>query len=233
MIRRVVSLVPSVTETLLEWGVVPVGVTRFCEHPELAVVGGTKNPDIEAIVALAPELVVLDREENRLPDAEALAAAGLALHVTHVRRLTDVAPTLGALAAALGVDQGEGKGVPLPGPGPAGRRIRVYVPIWRRPWMSISRATYGSSLLDAAGATNVLADHPDPYPQVPLEQVAALRPDLVLAPSEPYRFSARHAGLFAGVAPMVPVDGKDLFWWGVRTPGALGRLRALLGSVEL
>ena len=82
---RVVSLVPSVTETLLAWGVVPVAVTRFCLQPQLAAVGGTKDPDLARIVALAPDLVVMDDEENRRDDAEALEAAGLSLHVTHVR----------------------------------------------------------------------------------------------------------------------------------------------------
>ena len=74
---RVVSLVPSVTETLLAWGVEPVAVTRFCEQPALRAVGGTKDPDIGAIVALAPDLVVVNDEENRREDAEALGAAGL------------------------------------------------------------------------------------------------------------------------------------------------------------
>lgn len=230
MSPRVVSLVPSVTETLLAWGVVPVGVTRFCEHPELPAMGGTKNPDLERIVAAAPDLVVLDREENRAPDADALSAAGLALHVTHVRSVDDVAPTLAALRHALGVGE-EGKDAAFPERPAAERPLRVYVPIWRRPWMSISAATYASSLLEAAGALNVLAGHPDPYPNVPLEQVAALGPEVVLAPSEPYRFAARHAPLFSEVAPMVPVDGKDLFWWGARTPAALARLRELVASL--
>ncbi len=101
---RVVSLVPSVTETLLAWGVDVVACTRFCEQPQLRHVGGTKDPDIEAIVGLAPDLVVLDREENRLPDAEALEARGVRLHITHVTGLADVGPTLGSLAAAVGVD---------------------------------------------------------------------------------------------------------------------------------
>ncbi|MHB8504302.1 MAG: helical backbone metal receptor [Acidimicrobiales bacterium] len=226
---RVVSLVPSLTETLLLWGVVPVGVTRFCEHPELPGVGGTKNPDVAAIAALRPDVVLVDREENRLPDAEAIAAAGLRLHATHVRAVADVAPTLAELRSLLGLLPE--KGVALADPGPGERRTRVFVPIWRRPWMSISKATYGSSMLEAAGAVNVLADHPDAYPTITLEEVAALAPVAVLAPSEPYPFAARHAPLFAGVAPYVPVDGKDLFWWGARTPAALARLRAVVAAL--
>src|SRR5262245_35700425 len=73
---RVVSLVPSVTETLLDWGIRPVAVTRFCEQPGFPTVGGTKDPDVAAIVALEPDLVVVNDEENRREDADALAAAG-------------------------------------------------------------------------------------------------------------------------------------------------------------
>ena len=92
---RVVSLVPSVTESLLAWDVVPIAVTRFCEHPELPHVGGTKDPDVDRIVSLAPDLVVVNDEENRKEDFDALEAAGLAVHVVRVTRVEDVAPRAG------------------------------------------------------------------------------------------------------------------------------------------
>jgi ABC-type hemin transport system substrate-binding protein len=97
---RVVSLVPSVTETLLAWGVDVVACTRFCEQPTMRHVGGTKDPDIAAIVALAPDVVVVDREENRRDDADALTAAGLRVHVTHVVDVEGVPTMLAELAAA-------------------------------------------------------------------------------------------------------------------------------------
>jgi ABC-type Fe3+-hydroxamate transport system substrate-binding protein len=222
---RVVSLVPSVTETLLAWGIEPAAVTRFCEHPELPNVGGTKNPDVAAIVALAPDLVVMDDEENRLADAEALRAAGLAVHATHVRSLPDVAASLVSLAAAVGAPEPK---VVLPDPVPA--RRRAFVPIWRRPWMSFNRETYGAAVLGGLGIDSVFADHHDRYPTVTLDDVAATRPDLVLAPSEPYPFAERHLDELRGLAPDVRlVDGQDLFWWGARTPAALDRLRVALG----
>jgi ABC-type Fe3+-hydroxamate transport system substrate-binding protein len=233
MTARVVSLVPSVTETLLAWGVVPVAVTRFCEQADLPPVGGTKNPDLDAVVALGPDLVVMDREENRREDAEALRTAGVPVHVTAVRSVDDVGPTLDRLRRALGLDP-QGLGVPGPVPrarAPQGRRPRVWVPIWRRPWMSINGSTYGSSLLDRGGAVNVLADHPDPYPTVTPEEIAVLAPDAVLAPTEPYPWAERHRHLFEGVAPMVVVDGHDLFWWGTRTPAALERLATVIGAL--
>jgi ABC-type Fe3+-hydroxamate transport system substrate-binding protein len=225
-VLRVVSLVPSVTETLLSWSIRPVGVTRFCEQPELNAVGGTKDPDVAAIVALRPDVVVMDREENRVEDATALTAAGVALHVLHVRALAEVGSALDGLAQRLGIDPPRVSSVHSE----PSRRRRAFIPIWRRPWMSINAQTYGSSLLEAAGFINVLAGDRATYPTVSLDTVAALRPDVVLAPSEPYPFSERHRGELEAVAPVLLVEGKDVFWWGVRSAGAVKRLTALSDS---
>ena len=99
-----VSLVPSATETLVALGVRPVGCTRFCDLPGVPAVGGTKHVDVDAVVALAPDLVVVNDEENRVEDAQALTARGLVLHSMSPRSVTDVGPVVCALAAALGVD---------------------------------------------------------------------------------------------------------------------------------
>lgn len=224
---RVVSLLPSVSETLRAWGVTPVAVSRFCEQPDLPTVGGTKDPDVAAIVALRPDLVVVDREENRREDAEAMEAAGLRLHVTHVTALDDVAPTLAALAAAVRVAPPAAKAPTAP---PAVRR-RAFVPIWRRPWMTCNADTYGMSLLRALGVDGAFDDAPTRYPEVTLEDAAARRCDLVLLPSEPYPFAERHVDEVRAVAADVRlIDGRDLYWWGVRTPEALARLGQVLGS---
>jgi hypothetical protein len=231
---RVVSLVPSITETLAMWGIEPVAVTRFCERPDLLSVGGTKDPDIPAIVALAPDLVVMNEEENRAEDAEALEAAGLGLHVTRVRRVADVDAELEGLGRAVGHT-----GLPAPGFSFGRQRAgesegtRAFVPIWRRPWMTLNCDTYGSSMLEALGIGNVYADAHDRYPTVTLEEAAARAPDVVLAPSEPYPFKARHVKELAEVAPVELVDGQDLFWWGARTASAFARLRVRLGAFTL
>lgn len=222
---RVVSLVPSVTETLLAWGIEPVAVTRFCEQPAIEAVGGTKDPDTARIVALRPDLVVVNDEENRIEDHDVLVEAGLAVHVVRVGSVADVAPAMAALRHRLGlvpVDDAE-----LPAPAPVSRR--AFVPIWRRPWMSIGRATYGSSVLEHIGIENVCATLPDRYPEVALADIDA---DVVLAPSEPYPFRERHRRELEQVAPVVFVDGQDLFWWGVRTPAALRRLRAAMAHLR-
>jgi ABC-type Fe3+-hydroxamate transport system substrate-binding protein len=224
---RVVSLVPSATETLLALGVTPIGVTRFCEHPELPQVGGTKNPDIGAIVALAPDLVVLCEEENRKEDAEALAAAGVATCALAIDAVDDASFAVAALAGLTGTgshDAVRSFAIPAAARVEAVDRVRAFVPIWRRPWMTSSGATYGSSLLAHLGIDNVFADATTRYPEVELEQVAARRPDVVLAPSEPYEFKERHVAELREVAPVELIDGQDLFWWGIRTPAAIDRL---------
>jgi ABC-type Fe3+-hydroxamate transport system substrate-binding protein len=219
---RVVSLVPSVTETLTAWGHPPIACTRFCERPDLPYVGGTKNPDVAAIVELAPDLVVLDRQENRREDADALEAAGLALVVLDVRSVAGLVADLDRLASAVGAT------VPAAGAPPPLEPLdrRAFVPIWHRPWMTIGPDTYGSSVLAALGVANVFGDAADDYPEVTLADVSARQPDVVLVPSEPYVFRDPHVAELGELAPVVRVDGQDLFWWGARTEGALHRLHA-------
>lgn len=216
---NVVSLVPSVTETLTAWGRPPIACTRYCERPDLPHVGGTKNPDVAAIVALAPDVVVVDRQENRREDAETLEAAGLTVVVLDVCSVVGLPEQLDHLAAEIGVAPAA---IDIPACPPLG--LRAFVPIWRRPWMTIGSRTYGSSVLAALGVDNVFADADTDYPQLDLEQAAACAPDVVLVPSEPYGFGDAHLEELTAVALPVRVDGQDLFWWGARTPAALARL---------
>lgn len=219
---RVVSLVPSMTETLLAWGVTPVACTRFCEQPALPHVGGTKDPDVGAIVALGPDLVIVDTEENRREDFDDLVAAGVEVWPLSVRSIGDVTEQLPPLADALGVAW---RAPVLPPP--AARCLTAFVPIWKRPWMALGTPTYGSSLLDHLGVGNAF-DHDGPYPQTTLEAAAQRRPDVVVAPSEPYPFAERHRPELERVAPTVLVDGRDLVWWGARTFDAVERLAGQL-----
>ncbi len=227
---RVVSLVPSATETLLAIGADVVACTRFCEQPGLPHVGGTKNPDIAAIVALAPDLVVVDEEENRREDADALEAAGLELLVLAVRSVDD------AVAAVAELARRSGRPAPvLDVPATVVGQARAFVPIWRRPWMTINGDTYGASVLRAVGIELVTATSPDHYPTIELADMAALAPDLVLVPSEPYSFTAAHVDELRVAFPSAIVelvDGQDLFWWGTRTPGAIERLRPAAPAIR-
>lgn len=225
---RIVSLVPSSTETLLALGADVVACSRFCEQPQLPHVGGTKNPDVAAIVRLAPDLVVLDREENRIEDHDALLAAGLDVFVSDVTDLPGAIAVVGELAALLAVPT---PNTQLPGADVQTPRRTAFVPIWRRPWMTISSSTYGGSLLAHLGIDLVPVGDPAPYPTVELDEIAASEPDLVVVPSEPYDFGPRHLAELGEAFPgarIVEVDGQDLFWWGSRTPAAVSRLAAVL-----
>jgi ABC-type Fe3+-hydroxamate transport system substrate-binding protein len=201
----------------------------------LPTVGGTKNPDVDAIVALAPDFVVMNDEENRVEDWRALRAAGIEVHDMSPRSVDAVGPAVHSLCQRLEV------AAPPPfEPGAwqawcASTRFTherdAFVPVWRRPWMSIAADTYGASMLERLGIGNVFDDAAERYPVVTLDFVAERAPGIVVLPSEPYAFTEAHAAeLRAAVSavPIVFVDGRDLFWWGIRTPSAVDRLRDAL-----
>ena len=221
---RAVSLVPSITESLLAWGVTPLACTRYCEQPQLLHIGGTKNPDIDAIVALEPDVVLVDRVENRKEDADALLDRGVHVVDIDVQLLSDVSSQMAIVSRAVGIDAP----TILTPPAKAIERT-AFIPIWRRPWMTIGAETYGSTLLETLGIGNVFADATTDFPEVHLDEVAARKPDLVLVPSEPYEFTAEHLVELAVVgAEIIEIDGQDLFWWGARTPAAIDRLSSVL-----
>lgn len=219
---KIVSLVPSVTETLLAWNIEPTACTRFCEQPSLHHVGGTKDPDIAAIVALQPDLVVVDREENRKEDAEALIEQGITVCDLHVVSVHDVPQEMQRLSDLVG-----GPTLELSERVEQEQRSIAFVPIWRRPWMTISEKTYGATLLRCLGIQVFQPDSPDAYPTLSDDDLAGLAAQMVLLPTEPYVFSERHIAEVqerTGISDVRIIDGKDLFWWGARTNDALARL---------
>ena len=223
----VVSLVPSVTETLIAWGIQPIACTRFCERPEIKSVGGTKDPDVEAIRSLAPDLVIVDQEENRLDDYQALVGSDLTVEALHVTSLPDVASQIAHLASIFDVEW-----TCSPGPPKLSRNLTAFVPIWKRPWMTIGARTYGVSLLEHLGIEVLFSGYNESYPTIDEGTISALSPDIVLAPSEPYPFGKRHLKELERIAPTFFVDGQDLFWWGSRTEDAIQRLDAQLETIS-
>ena len=235
---RVVSLVPSATETLRALGVTPIACTRFCEQPDLPTVGGTKDPEVAQISLLKPDLVVVNDEENRFDDVDRLRKLGLPVHEMSPRSVAEVGPAVAALAEAVGAEVPEPFGRASWGAWLEERRRlrtgeprRTFVLVWRRPWMTLAGDTYGSSVLHLLGCFNVYTGQGLRYPMVELTEAAGRKPDLVLLPTEPYPFKDRHVAEVAEGIPetdVVIVDGQDLFWWGIRTPGAVERLAAAL-----
>ncbi|WP_411106403.1 helical backbone metal receptor [Streptomyces sp. cmx-4-9] len=231
-VRRVVSLVPSLTEAVAQSAPgLLVGVTDWCTHPPdpagVQRIGGTKNPDVRGIVALRPDLVIANEEENRAPDLAQLRAAGVEVLVTEVRDLPQALRELDrVLVGALGLKR----------PGwladaeaawarvePAGT-LTAFVPIWRRPWMVLGRDTFAGDLLARLGVRNAYAGHAERYPRVPVEELAAAGCDLVVLPDEPYRFSVSDGPeAFPGL-PAALVSGRHLTWYGpslVQAPAVL------------
>ncbi|MFI5398828.1 MAG: helical backbone metal receptor [Candidatus Binatia bacterium] len=249
--QRVVSLVPSLTETLftLGRGEIVVGVTRYCTEPPDAVrqverVGGTKNPDLARISGLRPDLVIVSAEENRKEDFEALERAGLTLFVAfpiHVRDvgslLRRVGELIGASTCAERVAKEQEEVLLELGEVSDARRLRVFCPIWKNPWMSFNSDTYAYDMLSIAGGRNVCAERDERYCRVTLEEIAATMPEVILLPDEPYVFTAKvlpdleplHDTPAWRVNRVHFIDGKALSWYGPRTAPALRYLRSLLG----
>jgi ABC-type Fe3+-hydroxamate transport system substrate-binding protein len=230
----VVSLVPSLTETLFDLGAGDdvVAVTDYCIFPEGLTrprVGGTKNPRVEEIRALAPSLVHMNLEENLRRHAEAIETFA-PVFVTEPKTVLDVVAlieTLGRLhgrvarAAELAGELREAiEGAPK-------TSFTFACPIWKKPWMWCGGDTYVSSLVSACGGRNVLEER-ERYPAMPLEEVAALRPDILFLPDEPYLFTDDDAREIDFARVIGPFPGHLFTWHGTRT--ILG-LRFLAGSL--
>jgi ABC-type Fe3+-hydroxamate transport system substrate-binding protein len=236
-LARVVSLVPSLTEAVAK--TLPgalVGATDWCTHPadlEVSRIGGTKNPDTDRILALAPDLVIANEEENRGPDLDALRAAGCAVLVTEVRSVPQAFAELERVLIACGAPgrprwlaESEAAWACLPRPQ---ARTTAVVPIWRRPWMVLGRDTFAGDVLARLGVDHLYAGHPERYPRVPLEELRAAAPDLVVLPDEPYRFTADDGPESFHGLPCALVSGRHLTWYG---PSLAEAPRVLSGALR-
>ena len=240
---RIVSLVPNLSEVLAVWGLAErtVAVTDWCVAPAGAFahasrIRGPKNPDVAAIVRLAPDVVVANEEENRELDVRRLRDAGLSVYVTRVRTVAGAAATLQGLGQALGVASA---GTALAdelrraGPrGPVGRAaVAVLCPIWRDPWMLVGRDTFAGDLLARAGADVWHPPGDARYPRIELEDARSAGVDVVLLPDEPYAFGERDRAVFDGWGCRVHlIDGAGLTWWGPRTPTAIRRIAEIFAD---
>ncbi|ASW57883.1 cobalamin-binding protein [Plantactinospora sp. KBS50] len=238
--RRVVSLVPSLTEAIAVTAPeLLAGATDYCTHPaglDVPRVGGTKYPDLERILAADPDLVVANAEENRREDVEALRAAGVPVWVTFPRTLDAALVSLDRLLAALGRTTGPpwlaaARAAWAAPPVPAGRR-RAVVPVWRRPWVVLGSGTFAGDLLARLGVRNCYADAAQRYPRPALSELLDQRPELVVLPDEPYPFSDRDGPeAFAGI-PAALLSGRHLTWYGPSLAEAPALLAAQLAAAN-
>ena len=226
--RRIVSLVPSLTEAFA--ASVPdrlVGATDWCTHPadlDVARVRGTKNPDRAAIAELSPDLVVCNQEENRQLDVERLRSAGIPVWVTVIESVEAALASMERLFVEV-LDAG------LPdwlraaqvswAPPPVLPRATVAVPVWRDPWMWVGRRTFTGDVLSRLGLANAVAG--ERYPKAEPGDVDA---ELVLLPDEPYVFTADDGPeAFAGRVTVL-ISGRALTWYGPSLATARGELEA-------
>jgi ABC-type Fe3+-hydroxamate transport system substrate-binding protein len=220
-VRRVVSLVPSLTESVAATRPEAlVGATDWCTHPpglQLTRVRGTKNPSLAVITGLRPGIVLANQEENRRLDVDRLRAAGIPVWVTVIRTLDEAISSLRRMfTVALGWPEPPwlAEAERIWRGAPAGPRRRAVIPVWRDPWMVVGTDTFTGDLAARLGLDNVYGDHPERYPHVTLEDLAARHPDIVVLPDEPYPFSpADGPEAFPGHRVAL-VEGRSLTWYG-------------------
>lgn len=252
--RRVVSLVPSLTESLFDLDLEDrlIAVTDYCVRPAekvnfLQKVGDTKSPDIEQIIKLQPDLVLLSDDENRSEDAEALRAAGVPIWLIGLRTVFD---TLNLLWDMMNVFD---HAVMIPrireieraydyasAAAHMNEAVRVFVPFSRDPWTTFNAATYANDVLRVCGGQNVFADREwdnsclagrEHYPCVSLEEVVAAQPSVVLLPGEFSTDEISNLDIPAvHTGSIYAIDGSLLTWSGTRVAYALRDLPPLLAS---
>ncbi len=238
--RRVVSLVPSLTDAIEATGPgLVAGATDYCTHPpglDVPRVGGSKYPDVDAVLDLRPDLVVANAEENRPEDVARLRADGVAVWVTTAA--ATVPAGLGSVRRLLT------QGLDLPEPGwlraaeDAWRTdVTVWataiIPVWRRPWVVVGRDTFAGDVLRRLGVANAYADHEDRYPRPPLAELNAVGADLVVLPDEPYEFTATDGPeAFPGL-PYALVNGRQLTWCGPSLAAAHAELTSALRAQKV
>jgi ABC-type Fe3+-hydroxamate transport system substrate-binding protein len=252
---RVVSLVPSWSETLfaIDAGQMLVGVTRFCVSPaeplaHVSKVGGTKNPNLREIVALKPDLVIANAEENRREDIERLREEGVAVLTTYPRTVPGAVESILRIGRALdreaqasalareialtvsGIEAGLGVWSKL--------RLRVFCPIWKKPWMAFNADTYAHDVLRMMGFNNIYAAAGERYPRTTLAEAIERRPDVVLLPDEPYEFDAADVEELKAELPpalgrrVMIISGRDLHWYGVHMVEGLRALNERLARLR-
>ncbi len=240
-VLRIVSLVPSQTELLVDLGLKEklVGITKFCIHPpelrkEVQLIGGTKNAKIEGIKALNPDLIIGNKEENNQADIEQLEQ-DFPVWMSDIFNLADALDMLGKIGELTGTQQKaqelsaaiETNFAQLNALKPTGKSV-LYL-IWKNPYLAAGKNTFIDSMLETLGFENAM--NQDRYPEVNLETI---HPDLIFLSSEPYPFKEKHIEALQNQFPesqVVLVDGEYFSWYGSRLLGAPAYFLELLNSI--
>jgi ABC-type Fe3+-hydroxamate transport system substrate-binding protein len=224
-----------------------VGITKYCVHPAGPVgavekVGGTKDPDVARIIELRPDVVLVNEEENRKVDAEALEAAGLRIANSFPKTSLETAAMLRDYGAVLGCEERaeaiardvEQRTERVAKSAAARSKTKSFAYlIWRKPWMSVNADTFASALLTQAGGRNVFAECEPRYHTIELAALGEAAPERVLLCTEPFPFRGEHINELAVATGLAPAcfriaDGEYLSWHGSRTPAGVDYAEAIL-----
>ncbi len=241
--NRIVSTVPSQTELLFDLGLESkiVGITWFCIHPEekvkkVAKIGGTKNLKIELIRQLKPDLIIANKEENEKAQVEELSKE-FPVWISDIKTLDDSFSMMKCIGEMTGTAEKANQLISeiksaFQEITPASSLKTLYL-IWRKPYMSIGNQTFIHSILTKCGLVNVCGDS-ERYPELTLDQIQQLNPELILLSSEPYPFKDKHIEELKSIAPnakIMLVDGEMFSWYGCRLLKAGGYLKDFIASL--
>jgi ABC-type Fe3+-hydroxamate transport system substrate-binding protein len=250
--RRVVSLIPSITESLFELGAgqAVAGISNYCIYPGSEVknrtkVGGQKNPNFKKIAQINPDLIILNMEENKPEHIEALSEH-YRTYVTYPRKLADTEQLLSDLGMIFQVETKAAHyaaAVRDQIQALASKSYETYKTmylIWRDPWMSLNQDTFIHDVLHRHGLQNVFAERPERYCDVTEEDILAADPDVIILPDEPYHFLEKHKAEFTHLDVSAVrnnriflADGTYFCWYGTRTARAFGYIRDLISDTRL
>ncbi len=226
--KRIISLVPSITELLYDLGLVDalVGRTKFCVHPKEALqsvpkIGGTKNVNIDRVIALQPDLIIANKEENEQAKIEQLSQH-FPVWISNIADFSEAMNMIISLGAILAKEKAAQKIITdstylLKKLQSTQKQKAAYL-IWQKPYMTIGRDTYIHDMLSHAGYENVFGEQTR-YPSFTLEELKARQPDIILLSSEPFPFKQKHIDELAVIFPTTPiqlVDGEAFSWYGTR-----------------
>lgn len=234
--KRIISLVPSLTELLIDLGLEQhiIGRTRFCVHPKpqvenIPIVGGTKNPRLEKIRNMDPDLIIANKEENRAEDIKELGNH-FKIELTDIATIEDAIITIHEFGQLFGVSE-KANGLISDiqdrlDDRPDEAELRTAYMIWKEPWMTVGHDTYIHDVMEHWNLSNVFADL-SRYPKITLKELKAHNPDLILLSSEPYPFKEKHMEQVQQACPatrVLLVEGEWFSWYGSHMERAFGRL---------
>lgn len=242
--QRIISLVPSLTELVIDLGLADqlAGRTRFCVHPKgtvenIPIVGGTKNPRLDKIHEINPDYIIANKEENRPQDIKALME-DFEVHVTDIATIDDALIAIHRFGQIFGVTDKANSLISKIqqrlADQPDTPELRTAYMIWKDPWMTVGRDTYIHDVMKNWNLPNVFTDKKR-YPKIDLKSLKSYNPDLVLLSSEPYPFKEKHLVQVEEACPaarVLLVEGEWFSWYGSRMEHAFGRLNGWRKTID-